>query len=200
MDSLKDITSENIRKNWTEHKEELYNSPYYEVLWQCLENKFKIDTDNVYYVLFKKFINNEDIDYSQPLNNRINIEKLNDTTIILGGLTSRERSQIHVLCDKVGLHHESKTKKKLRYLHISKPKIWLWEFTEGNPASKRYELQKQQKNERLSQTRCDTCNKSALETELFISVYVGGIYCEECLETTSDGAGGMMGDHKFEPI
>lgn len=203
MNSLKDIVSENIRKNWLEYKDILHDSPYYEIIWESLANKFKIDIDNEYFILFKKIISNEFIDYTKPLNDGVSIEKINDETIVLKGLSKRERSEIHLLCDKIGLHHESKTKDKkkgIRYLYINKPKVWLWEFSETNPSSRNFEINKQRKNEQLSRMYCDSCGKTALETEIFCSAYIDRLYCEECLEITSDGGGGFMGDHKFEPI
>ena len=49
------------------------------------------------------------------------------------GLDGDERKHIHSFCDKIGLHHESKShpkKKNKRFLYIYKPKVWLWEYTE----------------------------------------------------------------------
>ena len=44
-----------------------------------------------------------------------------------------QRSQYHKFCDKIGLHHESKDRKSRRDFCITKPDIWLWEFTEQKP-------------------------------------------------------------------
>ena len=44
------------------------------------------------------------------------------------------------------------------------------------------------------------CEKNGWETELFCSVYIRGLYCNDCLETTSDEGGGKLCDHKFEPL
>jgi uncharacterized protein YneR len=46
MNTLKDISSESIRQNWLNYKDEIYNSPYYELLWDSLESKFEIDKKN----------------------------------------------------------------------------------------------------------------------------------------------------------
>jgi hypothetical protein len=57
---------------------------------------------------------------------------------------------IHSLCDKIELHHESKShpkKKYTKFLYIYKPKIWLWEYTEKNPYLKGKEFYEKQKNQ-----------------------------------------------------
>jgi hypothetical protein len=213
--SLKEMSTDIIRQNWLSYKDEIYNFPYLiELLWNDLETKFNIDKNNIYYSLFKKFICNEEIDYNKfSLENHIIIEKLNNETLILKGLDGEERKNIHILCDKIGLHHESKThpkKKNKRFLYIYKPKIWLWEYTEKNPYSKSEEyyekrelerlVKKQKLEEKLSRRYCCICDITGLETQLFCSVYIRGLYCGDCLETMSDGDGGLLGDHKFEPL
>ena len=211
MNTLKDTSSESIRQNWLDYKDTIYNSPYYELLWDSLESKFKIDKNDIYLTIFKKFINNEEINYKTPLFGTIHINQINDETLLLKGLNGEERKHIHLLCDKIGLHHESKShpkKKYNRFLYIYKPKVWLWEYTEKNPYSESEEyykkkemekqLKKQQLEEELSRTYCCICEKNGLETELFCSIYISGLYCNDCLETTSDGDGGNLSDHKFE--
>jgi hypothetical protein len=58
MNTLKNISSEIIRQNWLNYKDEIYNSSCYELLWDSLESKFKIDKNNIYLTIFKTFINN----------------------------------------------------------------------------------------------------------------------------------------------
>jgi hypothetical protein len=58
MNTLKNISSEIIRQNWLNYKDEIYNSSYYELLWDSLESKFEIDKNNIYLTIFKTFINN----------------------------------------------------------------------------------------------------------------------------------------------
>ena len=213
MNALQDISSEIIRQNWLNHKNEMYNSPYYELLWNSLENKFKIDKNDMYLIIFKKFINNEEISYKKPLFDRIHIQQINNETLVLKGLDREERKNIHLLCDKIGLHHESKShpkKKHTRFLYIYKPKVWLWEYTEKIHIQKseeyyiKRELEKQIKQkqikEKLSRRYCCICERNGWETELFCSVYIRGLYCNDCLEITSDEGGGKLCDHKFEPL
>ena len=213
MNTLKNISSEIIRQNWLNYKDEIYNSPYYELLWDSLESKFEIDKNDMYLIIFKTFINNEEINYKKPLFDRIHINQINKETLVLKGLDGEERKHIHLLCDKIGLHHESKShpkKKYNRFLYIYKPKLWLWEYTEKNPYSKSEEyyekremekqIKKQQLKEKLSRKYCCMCEKNGWETELFCSVYIRGLYCNDCLETTSDEGGGKLCHHKFEPL
>jgi hypothetical protein len=212
MNTLKDISSEIIRQNWTNYKDEMYDSPYYDMLWDSLEKKINIDKTDTYFCILKKFINNEEINYKKPLFDRIHINQIDNKTLECKGLDNEERKYIHLLCDKIGLHHQSKThpkKKNKRILYIYKPNIWLWEYTEKNPYSKsdeyykKIELEKQKRlqelNEQLSRTYCYMCCQNGLETDLFHSVYIRGTYCNDCLEI-SDDEGYKLSDHKFEPI
>lgn len=217
MARFKDISFEEIRQKWSTYKEEIYNTPYYELLWSNLINKFNIDETDFYLCILQKFINNEEIKYIKPLENRIWINQIDTNTLQIKGLTSDERKNIHKLCDKIGLHHVSKRhskKKKTKFLYIYKPKEWLWEYTEKNPYSEsdevyaerelckqnRLQKEKQEKKNMLTKTYCNVCEKNGLETELYCSVYIDGIYCEDCLKTTSDGEGNYLCCHKFESI
>lgn len=198
MNILKNISSETIRQNWLNYKDEIYNSPYYELLWESLESKFEIDKNDVYLTIFKTFIGGEEIDCEKLLFDGIHINQINEETLVLKGLTGEERKHIHSLCDKIGLHHVSKSENTYdRFLYIYKPKVWLWEFTEKNPYSKSEEHYGKGK---LSRKYCCICEKNGLETDLYCSVYIRGLYCEDCLETTSDDDGGKLCDHKFEPL
>ena len=63
------------------------------------------------------------------------------------------------------------------------------------------QMQQQQKyKEKMKRKYCNGCNITGLDTQLYCSVYVRELYCDNCLETLSDGDGGKLGDHKFEPI
>jgi len=172
--------------------------------WNNWYDKFNINKDDFYVKLFKKFIMNEEI----ITNNFIVI---NEGILILKNLTGFERKEIHKLCDKIGLHHNSIiAKKNKKHLHIIKPSCWKWEHSEPNPYSEAPEVYKQReekykellikRNERLERIECYNCCTNALETELYHSVYIREIYCEDCLNYVSDGDGGVLNDHKFEPL
>lgn len=213
-------SSENIRKNWLDYKDKINDVLYLDELWNDLKKKQKIVNKDNYISIFRKFINNEIINYDGLLPYSVHMENKDDNTLILEGLSNKGRKDVHELCDKIGLHHESKTMPETnkRVLFVYKPKIWLWEFTEKNPFSEPFEKtdeykerKKQQKelrkkerqeyiNKKLAKMFCCICDKNGLETELFCSVYFRGIYCEECIESTSDDDGGYLCDHKYEPL
>lgn len=204
---INNLTYEDIRKNWNIQKD-FVNKEQYELLWNDLENKFNLDNSDYYLELFKKFISEEKI-ILDKYETRIIVQ--DEKTLILKGLDGQERKQIHKLCDKIGLHHQSiVAKKNKKHLYIYKPDIWLWEFTCRNPFSESDEIYQQReiesnlrRNRQLEKLRnlyCYECNANGLDNELFRSVYFRGLYCEDCLETTSDGGGGLLSDHKFEPL
>jgi hypothetical protein len=213
MDSLKNIASNVIRENWSVYKDIINNSPYYEILWKDLENKFNISKNDIYLPILKKFINNKLFIRKKPYLNRITIILEDNKTLILKGLDGFDRRQVHLLCDKIGLYHRSKInlkKTNKKFLYIYKPDIWLWEYTVKNPYSKsdeyyakresEYKIKQDQINEKLSSQYCNICNKNGLETELFHSVYIRGVYCNDCLDCVSDDDGGKLCDHKFESL
>jgi hypothetical protein len=136
---LKDVSFVYIRENWLDYKDIIINTPYYELLWNCLERKNKIDKNDVFFYILKKFINNQEIINNDALSNGFIVEEINEQTLIFKSLSNNERKHIHLLCDKIGLHHESKTEyDNCRFLYIYKPKIWLWEFTEKNPYAPKF--------------------------------------------------------------
>jgi len=213
MMSLQSLSSETIRQNWDSYKNMVINTPFYENIWNEFERKQELNTEVPFYLLLKNFINNLTNEYENQ--NNINYEMPNENTIIINKLDGDKRKYLHLLCDKLGLHHDSKTikikkGKHLKKFYIYKPAIWLWEYSEKNPYSKdaeyykQKELERQQqkliKEEKIRRKYCCICDRNGLETELFCSVYMRGLYCNECLETMSDGEGNPLNCHKFEPI
>lgn len=203
------IGLETIRKNWSKYKKDYLDQQI--ILWEDLEKKFSIDSDNMYLKIFKKFIDGNPIYYPRPIDNKIHIIQINSSTLEIKGLDGFERKYIHQLCNKIGLHHESKpAKKHKKFLYIYKPNEWLWEFTEKNSFGesdtyyKNREIETEKKiklmEERSKKIYCSNCENNAMETELFCSVYYSGIYCEDCINYMSDGNGGTLSDHKFEPL
>ena len=214
MISLQNITSDGIRQQWNNYQDEIKNIPsFYDLVWDSWYKKYNIEREDNFVTILRNFIEEKNVENKKPLFDRIYIIQHDEKTIIIKGLTSEERKDIHLLCDKFGLHHESKfhTKKRnKKFLYVYKPSTWLWEYTEKNPYSKgeeyyrnrELERQEQQnkKREKLSRKYCCICDKTGLEVDLFCSVYIRGLYCDECLETMSDGDGGLLCHHKFEPI
>jgi hypothetical protein len=206
-----DISDEVIRQNWNQYKEHYEKSPYYEEIFRKWKIKHNISDDDIYFKILKKFIDNENINES-VIYNKIHIIQENNDTLILKGLDGSERRELHKLCDKIGLFHESKVyKKNKKHMYIYKPENWLWEYTAKNPYSESDEVYKkreeeynerqQRKAEKLRNIECDYCDKNAFDDELYVSPYITNIIaCEDCLNYESDGNGGKLGDHKFEPL
>jgi hypothetical protein len=192
MNSLKDISSEIIRKNWIELKE--YVLPFmYNLIYDSFINKFKINKYDIFFIMLKRFIDNGEINYKDTLYGRIDVVQV-DGTLGLEGLNERERNNICLLCDTIGLHHKQTSyNKQLAYpkkninkcLDIYKPDIWLWEYTEKNPYTKteeyydNQELEKQRKICKfLLESRCYICHIKIWETKLFY--FIGRYYCKDC--------------------
>ncbi len=204
---INDINYEDIRKDWTKYKN-IISKKEYDSLWNDLQNKFFLDEADNFLILFKRFISNQDLVISKY---EVNIVLQDKNTLILKGLNGNDRKDLHKLCDKIGLHHQSILKKNhKKHLYIYKPEIWLWEYTIRNPYSENDEvynqreiegnLKKEKMLEKLRKSNCDMCGNNGIDTELYHSVYIRGIYCDDCLEIESDGEGGVLSDHKFEPI
>ena len=124
--TLQDISYEVIRQNWTSYQDIMCNSPYYDLLWENWEKKHNIDKTDIYLMLFKQFIHNEDCNRTKPWFDRIYVEQVNPETLILKGLNGSERKHIHILCDQIGFHHKSisQQKKYVRFLYIYKPNTY----------------------------------------------------------------------------
>ena len=204
---LQNISSETIRQNWSQHSMTIdVNSPIYEILWNSWYKKYNIDVSDTNVKLLQNFIMNKPIDIADNI-------IVENETLILKDLTSIERKKLHLLCDKIGLHHKSinpqPRKKQKRNLCILKPVEWLWEFTIKNPYSnprEYYEEKNAKKNnfeekmEKMYRMYCNECGKNGTEVNLCCSPYIRGLYCDDCIETTSDGDGDVLGCHKFESI
>jgi hypothetical protein len=195
--SLFSLSCENIRKNWTEYSATITpETTEYELLWRDLLNKHEISCDDRIVVLLKRFI--EDTGKSELL-----MKKLDKET----------RASIHLLCDKLGLWHQSKGSKFNRILRVYKPVVWLWEFTATNPTTYKGKTEKTEKTyrekrdeyaatlrnaESLEKYYCYSCDRDGGNVELCCSPYYSMLLCLECLEITSDGDGSPMSCHKWE--
>lgn len=194
MDITKD--SETIRQNWNEYKNTiLCDSEEYKLLWKSLETKMNLDNSNIYLIMLKDFIDNKKIKKIKG----IVIKKENDDTLVLKNLDNIQRKKMHLLCDKIGLLHESKNDptNDERLFYVYKPTMWQWEFTEQLPFSK-----SDNRRKKMAKYYCGECGITGDEADLFCSVYIRGYYCEDCLDTVSDGngTGDVLSCHKFEPI
>jgi hypothetical protein len=209
MESLQQLSTETIRKNWCKNNYLFsIDSYFYESLWNDLYKKYEFEKNNEmeYVLIFRNFIEGKDI-----ISTNNNYIKEDNKTLIIKGMDGYNRKIIHKICDKIGLHHNSVQKKKgKKHLYIYLPNNWSFEFTERNPYSKddeyyiNLEKESEEKKEKykkwLSNIECYGCSCNGIESQMFKSVYIRNTYCEDCLEVLSDGDGGMLNDHKFEPI
>ena len=188
--NLEKYSSDELRKIWYEYDEipdYIFDMVYVNWLSKYpVQNKYK-NVENKLRVYAKSN----------------SIEKLR-----LRGLSSKDRLHVHDRCNSYGFEHKSeneevitntgkKKKSKVeRVLVIWKPEKWCWEHTETD--SGKYVKPKRYYKRRVKY--CDNCGASSDDAELLISPYGFGPYCEDCIETMSDGQGGEMSGHKFEPV
>jgi hypothetical protein len=214
---------ENIRKKWDTIEDK--SPEIYDLLWDDWFKKFNVDRIERCVRLLKNFIMNNTETIKNPIDG-CSIEMQDDNnTMLLKGLQNRskrsKRKMLYSICTNMGLHYKITTNpknKKSMFLYIYKPKIWLWEYTVPNPyivaveshvirSPKYYEQRREQAQEKKEKKKqwlhnkyCSNCDATGDEVQLYNSVYISGLHCEDCLEYESDGEGGVMGDHKFEPI
>ena len=94
-----------IRKNT--HKTSM--SPYYDIVWNDWEQSNIKLTTNTFYPILKKFVNGDDIVSGEIESgeHQYYVLQENKTTLILKGLNSDDRRQLHLLCDNIGLQFSS---------------------------------------------------------------------------------------------
>ena len=139
--------------------------------------------------------------------------KSGENPLIIKGMDGFRRLKAHQLCDILGLHHQSvqaqKKKKKhmqAKNMHLRRPENWSWEFSFQNPYSNNPDFYQRQsaecttsRHEKRSMDKCcDGCGASG--TLLLGNCHIHELYCEDCIEVVSDGDGGLLSDHKFEPM
>lgn len=205
---INNISFEDIRKDWTKYSLSIsYDSNIFNDIWNDWINKFKINTNdmfiNTFVSNFKEFITKDN--FIDKIYKRLlcHINKIDNKTLVIKGLDAEQRKKIHKLCDNIGLHHKSIKVYKNKHLYIYKPEIWLWEFTIRNPFSEDeqvYVHRELMKHTRLRNKYCSNCNINGVDATLYHSVYISGYYCESCLDIESDGEGGVLSGHKFEPV
>ncbi len=199
MEEINKINLAEIRKNWNIHKNTIpIDSQLYNDLWNDLYIKFdleKLDSDLRLYGLFRNFIDNK------PIYKDNTFVRENNKTLIIKGMDGSDRKSIHILCDKIGLHHNSVTVHyNVKNLYIYLPDNWCFEYTTKNPYSDNYNYYEGKRHNRLSNLICDNCGCNGHESTIYNSVYIKNRYCENCLDIVSDGGGGTLSNHKFEPM
>lgn len=203
---MEKIPKEQIRKEWSKYKDEVdVKSQFYEDIWDDWCKKYKEDKNEIYVKILKSFIDDTAIPkVNGILDHRVTIIKEEDTLNIRHA-SSYDRAIMHQLCDLIGLHHETKQyggkNNKKKKLCVEIPDNWSWEFTNDLHLIERERIERKlnPRIEKMKRMYCRECEKNGLETELFHSAYIRGIYCQNCLDIESDGDGGVLSDHKFEP-
>lgn len=191
------VDYEQIRKNWHSYRNEYaVNTLEYDAIWKSWIKKYKRNENSAIYKILRRFIDNnksqnkQTITYQDLINEKnIQVIKKSHNKIILRGLDGDKRKSTHLLCDEIGLHHVSENYRGGRDLCIIMPKNWSWEFSQKNP----YIPWKARKY-------CSECGMNGIETQLFCSPYISELFCEDCIDSLSDGDGGELSGHKFEPI
>ena len=184
-----------VRKNYQQFKEQLKENPQYEdFLWNTFCRKFDINTTDKYFILLKKFINNEKILIN--CKDDFFIQK-GENTIVLYDISKQNNFHINSLCDHLGLHYELKPCQTKYVTYVYKPQNWSWEFTEKNPyvntcipnPVKQPVPKKTKKNKNTIQKKniimqkCFICNK--IDEDLNMkksSVYSQKIFCKNCYD------------------
>lgn len=138
------------------------------------------------------------------------------TKLIIYNQIPRHRYEYHQICSLLKLDHASIESTDHRYGHcqsiktevlktliIVKPNDWCWEFTKVSDKQK--ELNDMKMKERIKKYRewikvmrtkhCTVCNVSAVESELFLTDILVGLFCENCVKT--DKLSGHTFKHAF---
>jgi len=200
MKSLTSIACESIREHWDKYSLNT-DDPLFDIVLEDWYNVYEFDKKNEFVKTLVAFATNKQMTIHPQFTNRI--IKHDDNTMIIKGLNPSDRQSYHEFCDQLGLWHESKDAKKgKRWFYAYKPDVWKWNYTGnkyGEPPG--YYAQKRAiAIKRLQNMTCDACGDNAHNTQLFKSVYVRGKYCQSCVECVSDENGGILNDHKFEPM
>lgn len=189
MQSLTDISNEIIRQNWSSYQQTVLEYPeIFDLVWRDWMKKINFRrAEEMFIPYLEHFIMNKKYGHKS-------VVFQDENKMEIKNLTNKQRSNLHKLLDRVKLEHVSRTddKTKQRIFCINKPthQEWCWEFTKTKqPVRKKCR----------ALAYCDNCECSSYDTELFISVYCDGIYCEPCLDEVSDGEGDPLSAHKFEP-
>ena len=161
-----------VRQQWTNYKDQIKtNSPEFDLLWDRMCQRSRIYSDDQNALRFKQFIIDE-----------------TETELVYYGLNARKRANMHLLCDKIGLVSASDGESRDRRLVVTRPRVWLWEYTvrSGNSDHRRL--------------YCNECSIVGSKRDLLCSVHYGFLLCHECHDTKSDRHGDPYDSHKWEPM
>ena len=128
IQTLKNLSCAAIRQNWNDHiKTGIIDSPFYDIIWSDWENKFTKCKRNTFYRVLKKFVMGENVGRIVPSSGQYIVLQEDESRLVIKGLDNDDRKQVHLLCDRIGLHHQSVlgNNKRRKHLWIYKPEVWL---------------------------------------------------------------------------
>jgi hypothetical protein len=180
-----------VRQRWPEYLDQIKpDSPEFETLWSRMCKRAHIYDDDAQVIAFKQFI----LDPTK-------------TELVYLGLKAARRSKMHLLCDKIGLVSASDGVASDRRLVVTKPDVWLWDYTKPKDVSRgssgndwfgdnpfgggRTDYQRRY---------CNECSMVCSRRELLCSIYYRFLLCHECHDTKSDHNGEPYDAHKWEPL
>ena len=162
---------EHIRKNWDKFSSKIaFDSRDFEILWGGMCSRTRISPD-VEVEQLKRFI-------ATPAEKELKFPNLNNA----------ERAKLHELCDKIGLYHESSGVSRNRTLVITKPVVWLWDYTKPN------------RHRGFKLMYCNRCLIPGNKKTLLCSVHFNFIVCHTCCDTEMGEDGETLNCHKWERL
>jgi len=238
--SLQEAAANGVRKEWQKYKNVVPES-LFQVIWNAWCKKhdikeFSYGTDKylgfvsissdaslqdvmseLYIVVLRRFIDNTLVDQHIKLKGRGLLVVVRPHTLILKSVDAEQRKEIHQLCDKLGLHHQSKVikikKGKIKkHLHIYKPRDWAWEYSAPNPYSEAPEVYAEREatreaaherwKARALHIYCYGCSTTAYDVggQLYRARYDNELYCQTCMDTEQTEDGSSLIDYDYDPI
>jgi hypothetical protein len=169
---LAEKSLDHIRRHWDEYISRVrFGTPEFDILWNAMCERLNIRPDQPYVETLKSFISNH-----------------SETEYRIPNLNNVERSKLHALCDKIGLYHESAgTTRADKTLVVSKPNVWLWDYTKPN------------RSRGFKTMYCNRCLISGDRNTLLCSVHFNFLVCHNCCRTKLGDDGEPLDCHKWEP-
>ena len=115
----------------------------------------------------------------------------------LPAMTKKARQRCHVLCEDLGIQHESLGAGNRKAIKLTLPLKFSWEFS-GKNANPMSTNRKTPRRTRLYE--CENCSRRGNgDDEIMISIHYPGIFCTECINSEMGNDGEPLDCHKWEP-